>query len=65
VKLLSVLSLLVLPPQAVIYQLFLSSASLSAVIYALFISRGELRKSLHIPLAPAIFCGTIVASIAK
>ncbi len=65
VKLLSVLSLLVLPPQAVIYQFFLSSASLSAVIYALFISRGELRKSLHIPLAPAIFCGTIVALIAK
>jgi leader peptidase (prepilin peptidase)/N-methyltransferase len=65
VKLLSVLSLLVLPPQVVTYQLFLSSVSLSAVIYALFISRGELRKSLHIPLAPAIFCGTIATLIAK
>jgi Flp pilus assembly protein protease CpaA len=65
VKLLGVLAISVLPPEADTYMIFLLTVAVSASAHALFLSRGDLRKSLQIPLAPAILCGTIAALIAK
>jgi Flp pilus assembly protein protease CpaA len=65
VKLLGVLAIFVLPSQADTYMIFLLTVAVTASAHALFLSRGDLRKSLQIPLAPAIFCGTIATLIAK
>jgi Flp pilus assembly protein protease CpaA len=65
VKLLGVLAVFVLPSQADIYMIFLMTVAVSASAHALLLSRGDLRKSLQIPLAPAILCGTIATLIAK
>ena len=65
VKLLGVLAIFVLPSQADTYMIFLLTVAVTASAHALFLSRGDLRKSLQIPLAPAILCGTIVTLIAK
>ena len=65
VKLLGVLAIFVLPSQADTYIIFLLTVAVTASAHALFLSRGDLRKSLQIPLAPAIFCGTIATLIAK
>ena len=65
VKLLGVLAISVLPPEADTYMIFLLTVAVSASAHALFLSRGDLCKSRQIPLAPAIFCGTIAALIAK
>ena len=65
VKLLGVLAISVLPSQVDIYMIFLFTVAVTASAHALLISRGDLRKSLQIPLATAILCGTIVALIAK
>ena len=65
VKLLGVLASSVLPSQADTYMIFLFTVAVTASAHALFLSRGDLRKSLQIPLAPAILCGTIAALIAK
>jgi Flp pilus assembly protein protease CpaA len=65
VKLLGVLAISVLPSQAATYMIFLLTVAVSASAHALFLSRGDLRKSLQIPLAPAILCGTIATLIAK
>ena len=65
VKLLGVLAISVLPSQVDIYMIFLFTVAVTASAHALLISRGDLRKSLQIPLAPAILCGTIAALIAK
>lgn len=65
VKLLGVLAIFVLPSQADTYMIFLFTVAVTASAHALFLSRGDLRKSLHIPLAPAILCGTIATLIAK
>ena len=65
VKLLGVLAIFVLPSQANTYMIFLVTVAVTASVHALFLSRGDLRKSLQIPLAPAILCGTIATLIAK
>ena len=65
VKLIIVLALFLLPPELAIYQRFLLIVSLFAFAYALFLSRGKIRQSVKIPLAPAIFLGTIITLIAK
>jgi Flp pilus assembly protein protease CpaA len=65
VKLLGVLALSVLPSQADTYMIFLFTVAVTASAHAIFLSRGALCKSLQIPLAPAILCGTIAALIAK
>ena len=65
VKLLGVLAISVLPSETDAYMIFLLTVAVSASAHALFLSRGDLRISLQIPLAPAIFCGTIAALIAK
>ena len=65
VKLLGVLAIFVLPSQANTYMIFLVTVAVTASAHALFLSRGDLRKSLQIPLAPAIFWGTIATLIAK
>lgn len=65
VKLLGVLAIFVLPSQADSYMIFLLIVAVTATAHALFLSRGDLRKSLQIPLAPAILCGTIATLIAK
>ena len=65
VKLLGVLAISVLPSEAATYMIFLLTVAVSASAHALFLSRGDLRKSVQIPLAPAILCGTIAALIAK
>ncbi len=65
VKLLGVLAIFVLPWQANTYMIFLVTVAVTASAHAIFLSRGDLRKSLQIPLAPAIFCGTIATLIAK
>jgi Flp pilus assembly protein protease CpaA len=65
VKLLGVLASSVLPSQADTYMIFLFTVAVTASAHALLLSRGDLRKSLQIPLAPAILCGTIAALIAK
>ena len=65
VKLLGVLAIFVLPTQAGTFLIFLLTVAVTASAHALFLSRGDFRKSLQIPLAPAILCGTIVALIAK
>ena len=61
VKLLAVLSLFVLPPYFARYQIFLLVVTLTAVAYSIIISRGDFRKSVQVPLAPAIFLGTLIA----
>jgi len=65
VKLLGVLAMFVLPAQASTYKIFLFTVAITATVHAVFLSRGNLRKSLQIPLAPAILCGTIAALCAK
>ena len=65
VKLLAVLAFLVLSPDLPSYQLFLVVGGLAALVSALFISRGDFRKSLQIPLAPAISIAAIISLIAK
>ena len=65
VKLLGVLAMLVLPPQAATYMIFLFTIAVTAMAHAIFLSQGDFRRSLQIPLAPAIFCGTIATLIAK
>ena len=65
VKLLGVLAIFVLPSQANTYMIFLVTVAVTASAHELFLSRGDLRKSLQIPLAPAIFWGTIATLIAK
>lgn len=65
VKLLGVLAVFVLPSQADTYMIFLLTVAVTASAHALLLSRGDLRKSLQIPLAPAILCGTIATLIAK
>ena len=61
VKLLAILSFFVLPPHLARYQIFLSVLTLTALAYSIIISRGDLRKSVQVPLAPAIFLGTLIA----
>ena len=65
VKLLGILAIFVLPSRADTYMIFLHTVAVSASAHTLFLSRGDLRKSLQIPLAPAILCGTIATLIAK
>jgi Flp pilus assembly protein protease CpaA len=65
VKLILVLALFLLPPEIGIYQSFLLVVCLFAFAYALYLSRGKIRQSVKIPLAPAIFVGTIITLIAK
>ena len=65
VKLLGVLAMFVLPPETASYKIFLFTVALTATVHAIFLSRGDLRRSLQIPLAPAILCGTIAALILK
>jgi Flp pilus assembly protein protease CpaA len=61
VKLLAVLAFFVLPPYFASYQIFLSVVTLTALAYSIIISRGDFRKSVQVPLAPAIFLGTLIA----
>jgi Flp pilus assembly protein protease CpaA len=61
VKLLAVLSLFVLPPYFASYQIFLAVVTLTVLAYSIIISRGDFRKSVQVPLAPAIFLGTLIA----
>ena len=61
VKLLAVLTIFVLPPYFASYQIFLSVVTLTALAYSIIISRGVFRKSVQVPLAPAIFLGTLIA----
>ena len=65
VKLIVVLALFLLPPELATYQRFSLVVCLFAFAYALYLSRGKIRQSLKIPLAPAIFVGTIITLIAK
>ena len=65
VKLIGVLALFLLPPELAIYQRFSLIVCLFAFAYALYLSRGKIRQSVKIPLAPAIFFGTIITLIAK
>ena len=65
VKLTVVLALFLLPPDLANYRRFSLIVCLFALIYALYLSRGRIRQSLKIPLAPAIFIGTIITLIAK
>ena len=65
VKLMGVLAMFVLPSQASTYKIFLFTVAITAMAYAVFLSQGDLRKSLQIPLAPAILCGTIATLFAK
>jgi len=65
VKLIVVLALFLLPPDLAIYRRFSLIVCLFAFIYALYLSRGKIRQSVKIPLAPAIFFGTIITLIAK
>jgi Flp pilus assembly protein protease CpaA len=65
VKLIVVLALFLLPPDLAMYQKFSLMVSLFAFAYALYLSRGRIRQSVKIPLAPAIFFGTIITLIAK
>ena len=61
VKLLAVLSYFVLPPYIASYQIFLSVVTLTALAYSIIISRGDFAKLVQVPLAPAIFLGTLIA----
>jgi Flp pilus assembly protein protease CpaA len=65
VKLLGTLAIFILPTQADTYVIFLLTVAVAASAHAIFLSGGVLRKSLQIPLAPAILCGTIATLIAK
>ncbi len=65
VKLLGVLAMFVLPPEPGAYKVFLLTVALTASVHAFFLSRGDIRKSVDIPLAPAILLGTIIALVAK
>jgi len=61
VKLLAILSFFVLPPHLASYQIFLSVVTLTALAYSIIISRGDFAKFVQVPLAPAIFLGTLIA----
>ena len=61
VKLVAVLSYFVLPPYFASYRIFLSVVTLTALAYSIIIARGDFRKSVQVPLAPAIFLGTLIA----
>ena len=61
VKLLAVLAFFVRPPYFASYQIFLSVVTLTALAYSIIISRGDFVKSVQVPLAPAIFLGTLIA----
>ena len=61
VKLLAVLAFFVLPPYFASYQIFLSVVTLTALAYSIIISRGDFAKSVQVPLAPAMFLGTLIA----
>ena len=65
VKLLAILSFLVLPPHLASYQIFLSVVTLTALAYSIITSRGDFAKSVQVPLAPAIFLGTLIAANVK
>ena len=65
VKLIVVLALFLLPPDLAMYRRFSLIVCLFAFAYALYLSRGKFRDSVKIPLAPAIFFGTIITLIAK
>jgi Flp pilus assembly protein protease CpaA len=65
VKLLGTLAIFILPTQADTYVIFLLTVAVAASAHTIFLSGGVLRKSLQIPLAPAILCGTIATLIAK
>jgi len=65
VKLLGVLAMFVLPPEPGAYKVFLLTVALTASVHAIFLSRGAIRKSVDIPLAPALLLGTIIALVAK
>lgn len=65
VKLFAVLAFLVLPPDFAQYQIFLSVLTLTALAHSIFISRGDFRKSVQVPLAPAIFLGTLITLLVK
>ena len=65
VKLLGVLAMFVLPPEPGAYKVFLLTVALTASVHTIFLSRGDIRKSVDIPLAPAILLGTIIALVAK
>jgi Flp pilus assembly protein protease CpaA len=65
VKLLGVLAMLVLPPQAATYMIFLFTVAVTAMAHGIFLSQGDFRRSVRIPLAPAILCGTIATLIVK
>ena len=65
VKLIVVLALFLLPPDLAMYRRFSLIVCLFAFTYALYLSRGKFRDSVKIPLAPAIFFGTIITLIAK
>jgi Flp pilus assembly protein protease CpaA len=65
VKVLGVLAIFVLPPETASYKIFLFTVAITATVHAIFLSRGDLRRSLQIPLAPAILCGTIATLILK
>jgi len=64
-KLLAILSFFVLPPHLASYQIFLSVVTLTALAYSIIISRGDFAKSVQVPLAPAIFLGTLIAANVK
>lgn len=65
VKLLGVLAMFVLPPEPGAYKVFLLTVALTASVHATFLFRGAIRKSVDIPLAPAMLLGTIIALVAK
>ena len=61
VKLLAILSFFALPPHLASYQIFLSVVTLTALAYSIITSRADFAKSVQVPLAPAIFLGTLIA----
>ena len=65
VKLMVVLALFLLPPDLEMYQRFSHIVCFFALTYAFYLYRGKIRRSVKIPLAPAIFLGTIITLIAK
>ena len=65
VKLMVVLALFFLPPDLAMYQRISLIVCLFALTYAFYLYRGKIRRSVKIPLAPAIFLGTIITLIAK
>jgi leader peptidase (prepilin peptidase)/N-methyltransferase len=65
VKLLVLLALLIVPPTFDSYQIFLFALIVAAAIHSLILARGKGSLSVQIPLAPAIFIGTIASLVAK